>query len=99
MIVVVAHMDIAPGRAEEFIAGARTVVKETLANEPDCLGYACGRDLAEPSRFTFTEKWTDGAALRAHTKTDHFGAFGALLKEVVTGQVVDIHTVESTQTL
>lgn len=99
MIVVVAHMNIAPGRDEEFIAGARTCVAETLANEPDCLGYACSRDVSEPSRFTFVEQWTDGSALRAHTKTGHFQAFGAILKDAVTSQIVDIHTVESTKTL
>jgi quinol monooxygenase YgiN len=99
MIVVVGHMDIAPGRDEEFIAGARTVVRETLANEPECLSYACSQDLTEPSRFTFVEQWSDGAALKAHTKTEHFRAFGALMADVVVKQVVDIHTVESTRTL
>jgi quinol monooxygenase YgiN len=99
MIVVVAQMDIVAGREQDFAAAAQAVVKETLANEPDCQLYACSRDLTEPSRFVFVEQWTDNAALRAHTKTEHFRTFGAQTKELIAGQAVKIHTVESTQTL
>lgn len=99
MIVVTGIMTGAPGSEDELADAARAVVASTNANEPDCIAYDCARDVCDPSRFFFVEKWTDGAALRSHTETEHYRAFSEVAKRTVRSQVIDIHTVEKTRTL
>jgi quinol monooxygenase YgiN len=99
VIVVNGTMTCAPGEEEALAEAARIVVAATKANEPDCLGYDCARNISDPSLFVFVEKWPDGAALRNHVGTDHYQAFNEVTKRVVQSQVVELHTVEKTRTL
>jgi quinol monooxygenase YgiN len=83
MICVIATVELAKGRREEFLAVMRRLVPTVLA-EAGCLEYGPMIDVASgipgqpPLRgdtVTVVEKWQDLAALAAHLATPHMKRF------------------------
>lgn len=48
---------------------------EPTRKEPGCLQYDVHRDIKEPRRFVFIERWASQEALTGHGKTAHIAYF------------------------
>ena len=94
MILVVASILARPETAEEM---ARLTVEHCRRSraEAGCLAHAVHRDVEEPLRFVFVERWADRAALDAHatvaTVRDTVRRLGALAAERPAMMVYDAH--------
>ena len=98
MILVTAEITAKPG-SEAALADLVTSVLAPTRAEAGCAAYTCGRSVEDPSVFYFTELWEDMDALRAHTRTEHMGAFGAAVVSLADATVIDSHVIESTRRL
>lgn len=72
-IAVVATFVAKPGQEEKLKEALQGLVGPTL-KEPGALQYDLHRDLKEPRRFVFVERWASQAALEAHGKAPHIEA-------------------------
>lgn len=67
--------------------------------EPGCISHAVSRDVEEPNRFVFVERWADMAALQAHFRVPASRQFGKALAELSGGQVeMTLYQAEQIQT-
>jgi quinol monooxygenase YgiN len=91
MIHVIATIEVAAGKRDEFLAAARANLPNVLA-EDGCLEYGPAVDLAtdigaqmavREHVVTMVEKWRDLPALQAHLTAAHMIAFRARVKELV----------------
>jgi quinol monooxygenase YgiN len=73
-VEVVAEIQLVAGSEEEALAALRELIEVTHAKDDGCLLYALHRDLAEPTRLVFVEKWESPEALAAHGQSDHIAA-------------------------
>jgi quinol monooxygenase YgiN len=67
---IIARLESKP----EKVAELREVLLGLLAptrEEAGCIRYEMLENQADPTEFTFTEEWTDAAALAAHFESDH----------------------------
>jgi quinol monooxygenase YgiN len=74
MIYVVATASVKADKREEFMAGARICIAETV-KEAGCVLYDLHASVMDPTRFVFVEKWETREALTAHSKSDHLKAW------------------------
>lgn len=81
MIVVSGVMEIPADRAEDFVAMSRDLCVATR-QEPGCAAYTFARSIEDPNRFEIFEEWVDEEALTAHTRADHYRAWGRTLREI-----------------
>lgn len=72
-IAVVAISVAKPGYEEKLRAALEGIVGPTR-KEQGALQYDLHRDLHEPRRFVFFERWESEAALAAHAKSAHITA-------------------------
>ena len=79
MVIVLGTVEIHPDDVEAAVAVATALVEATR-QEPGCIQYAFGRDIAVPTRFWLSECWRDGEALAAHFTTPHMAAFRVALQ-------------------
>ena len=83
-IVVAGTFRIAPERLAALKPHFAEMAAAT-AREDGCLAYAFAEDLQDPGLLRVFERWRDHAALDAHLKATHVGAFrkavGADLRE------------------
>lgn len=93
MICVIATIETAPGRREEFLDEFRKVVPAVLADE-GCLEYAPMIDVstsigaqAPPGEnvVTVVEKWENVDALEAHLIAPHMNEYRKRVKDLVAG--------------
>jgi quinol monooxygenase YgiN len=98
MICVLATIELAPGRREEFLAEFRKIVP-TVLQEEGCLEYAPMVDvptsigLQEPLRenvVTVVEKWESVGALEAHLVAPHMNEYRKRVKDLVAGSHLSI---------
>ncbi|KWE49235.1 antibiotic biosynthesis monooxygenase [Burkholderia ubonensis] len=73
-IAVVALIVAKPGEEEKLRVALEGIVEPTR-NEPGALQYDLHRDLKEPARFVFVERWASEAALAAHAGSAHILAY------------------------
>jgi quinol monooxygenase YgiN len=73
-IAVVAISVAKPGYEEKLRAALEGIVGPTR-KEAGALQYDLHRDLHEPRRFVFVERWESEAALAAHAKSAHIAAY------------------------
>jgi len=86
-IAVVATFVAKPGHEDKLKALLQSIVGPTL-KEPGALQYDLHRDIKEPRRFVFVERWASEAALSAHNETPHIEPLGRLLKDIIeTGEI------------
>jgi quinol monooxygenase YgiN len=69
-VVVVATIQVKPGNEDEALAALTAAIAPTH-EEDGCLGYALHRDLDDPTRFIFVERWASAGALDAHGRQPH----------------------------
>ncbi len=69
MIIVTGHV-IARQDTEEAVE--RLAVEHVLRSraEPGCISHEVSRDVQQPLRFVFVERWSDMAALQAHFRVE-----------------------------
>jgi quinol monooxygenase YgiN len=93
MIHVIATIEIAPGRREDFLAAFQELVPDVRA-EKGCLEYGPAIDLAtsiadQPSPredvVTVIEKWESVEALKAHLEAPHMIRYRRTVKDIVLG--------------
>ncbi|MDA1052636.1 MAG: putative quinol monooxygenase [Planctomycetota bacterium] len=93
MIYVIATIEIAADKRDQFIAAFRANVPHVLAEE-GCIEYQPTVDLAteipvQPAEranvVTVVEKWDSLAALKAHLVAPHMVSYRETVKDLVTG--------------
>ena len=91
MIHVIATIEIAPGRREDFLAAFDEVVPDVRA-EAGCIEYGPAVDIAtpvgEPVRddvVTVIEKWASVEALATHLEAPHMQRYRRTVKDMVKG--------------
>lgn len=85
MIIIQGFIRTAPENAAKFKEAAAAVIAATR-QEPGCISYCYGEDIAEPGLFHIAERWADDGAIAAHNKAPHFLAFSAALPAIgITG--------------
>jgi quinol monooxygenase YgiN len=98
MICVIAKVEVAEGRREEFLAEFRKVVPKVLA-EDGCLEYGPMIDVPtsigaqSPPRdrvVTVVEKWESVEALEAHLMAPHMLEYRKSVKTLVSGTSLEI---------
>jgi quinol monooxygenase YgiN len=55
--------------------------------EPGCISHAVSRDVEEPNRFVFVERWTDMAALQVHFRVEASRQFAKALAQLSDGKL------------
>jgi quinol monooxygenase YgiN len=90
MIHVIATIETAAGRRDDFLAAFSQLVPDVLA-EDGCIEYGPAIDVAtalnsEPAReniVTVMEKWENVEALHAHLKAPHMLRYRERVKDIV----------------
>jgi quinol monooxygenase YgiN len=54
--------------------------------EPGCISHEVSRDVQEPRRFVFVERWSDMAALQVHFRVEASRQFGKALAALSDGK-------------
>ncbi len=100
MIYVIATIEIAAGKRNEFVKAFRANVPNVLA-EKGCLEYEPTIDLATEIKaqpavranvVTVVEKWESLDALKAHLVAPHMISYRETVKDLVKG--ISIHVLE-----
>lgn len=98
MICVIATIELAAGRQEDFLAEFRKVVPEVLTEE-GCIEYQPMVDLSteigvqapeRPDVVTVVEKWESVEALEAHLMAPHMLAYRKRVKPMVASSSLAI---------
>ena len=55
--------------------------------EPGCLSHEVSRDVEEPRRFVFVERWADMAALQVHFRVEASRQFAKNLAQLSDGKL------------
>jgi quinol monooxygenase YgiN len=71
VISLTVHLDVDPGRVEEFLEAMAAHAAASRA-EPGCRGFQLHRRLDRPASFVLWELYQDLAALSAHHASPHF---------------------------
>lgn len=79
-VVVVAHMKATEGN-EAKVEAAFTELVAATHQEDGCEAYALHKDLGDPARFTFVEKWASMDHLVTHGGQPGMSLFGDLIGE------------------
>jgi quinol monooxygenase YgiN len=91
MICVIATIEVAEGRRQDFLAEFHKVVPDVLA-EKGCLEYAPMVDVptgigaqspARPNAITVVEKWQGIEALETHLVAPHMVRYRKAVKDLV----------------
>jgi len=74
--MIVAKIFLTPGKEEEFIKAAQTIIESTHKEE-GCLEYTLYQDPSNKSNLLFFERYKNQAAIDAHFAAPYFKEFGA----------------------
>lgn len=74
-VVVVAIMTANEGQRDELEALAKEIVIPSTHDEEGCITFALHRDVRDPSRLAFIERWASSEALEKHLQQPHLAAF------------------------
>lgn len=98
MIHVIATIELAPGRRQDFLEEFHRIVPE-VHKENGCIEYGPAVDLAtdvggqQPVRdnvVTVVEKWDSVEALKAHMAAAHMKQYNSRVKDMVVGSKLAI---------
>lgn len=78
MIIVTGHVIARPDTQE---AVEQLAVEHVLRSraEPGCMSHEVSRDVQQPLRFVFVERWENMAALQAHFRVEASRTFAQLM--------------------
>jgi quinol monooxygenase YgiN len=85
MITVMATIEVNPGKGEDFIKEYRKALPKVL-KDPGAIAYILHRDLKNPDKFYFYEKYVDQKAVEFHSSTPHFKELFAKTGPYMKGQ-------------
>lgn len=85
MIIVTGSVRLLDGKRDEMLAAAEPMIAASRA-EDGCVEYRYAIDMQDDSVATFTEVWTDMAALQAHMQTPHMATFREATTPLVAGR-------------
>lgn len=98
MIIVTGTVVARDGTLDDVLSLAIAHVKRSRA-EPGCISHAVYRDLDEPLRLQFVERWTDMDALKVHFAVPASGetvrAMAALCSERPAIQIYEAREVSA----
>ena len=83
MIALLARLNVAAGKEQEFETAMRELAAQVRANEPGNQLYTLVKD---DQGYAVMEIYDDDEALRAHGASDHFKAAGAKLADLMTSR-------------
>lgn len=84
-VSVIAKIPAAPGKRAELVAALQAAL-DNAAGEEGTLVYILHEDANDPDAVWFYERYTDGAALQAHSTSDAFKKIGASLAPLMGGR-------------
>lgn len=85
MIVLHASFPIRSDRREEALELIDDLVEQSQA-EDGMLDYRATTDVQDSDVIRFFERYEDGEAFEAHTRTEHFQEFEAELPDLLDGE-------------
>jgi quinol monooxygenase YgiN len=92
MIIVLGHVDAGPGTIDDALALSLDHVRRSR-EEPGCISHQVHRDVENPYRLVFVERWTDRDALTTHFQVPESAAFAeAVTQLAVEDPVMEIYT-------
>lgn len=86
MILVTAVIQAKPGKRNKLISKSRNVVEFTRL-ESGNISYSLYASTENEDVLLMFEQWENMDALRSHTQTEHFKAFGAAIEEFLAGDM------------
>jgi quinol monooxygenase YgiN len=90
MITLSVSLQVVPDQLEAFVKAVRRQAERSFADEPGCLLFEVGQDLADDHHFTLYELYADEAAVEAHRAAPHFAVWRTAVAEyVVPGSQVN----------
>jgi quinol monooxygenase YgiN len=93
---VVATLPIKPDKTAEFEKVFADLARQVRENEKGCERYELCRSIESPNTYVVVERYTDGEALGAHSKTPYFLAFMGKVGDFVGGAPqIDVLTPKS----
>jgi len=94
MIIVLGHVDASADTIDAAVAVSLEHVRRSR-QEPGCMSHSVHRDVENPLRLVFVERWTDRDALNAHFRVPESGAFVDALTGLAVGDpVMEIFTTQ-----
>ena len=81
MLVIMGTVRIDPDRLDDARPAMERMIAASNA-EPGCLDYAYAQDLLDPGLIHISERWTDRAALKAHSQSPHMGEWRKAISKV-----------------
>lgn len=84
--VVIAELEVEPGRMASFVERAWSFAAECLANEPGCRQFQVVRLETTPNRVLFFEVYDDASAFDSHRASGHLQRFKAAFPGMVAGE-------------
>lgn len=97
MIIVTGHAIAGEGTEDEV---GRLALAHVLRSrqEPGCLSHEVSRDLENPHRLLFIERWADMAALQTHFQVPASRAFARDMERLTEGNLaMSIYRVDPTR--
>lgn len=85
MIIVTGSVRLLDGKRDEMLEAAAPMIAASRA-EDGCIEYRYAFDIQDEGVATFTEVWTDMAALQAHLQTPHMATFREATMPLVAGR-------------
>jgi len=79
MIVLTAIATTAEGKAPAIIEEIKKLTPKVL-KDPGCLGYTAHQAVDNPNKIMWYEVYENQDALKYHSQTEHFKAFGMATK-------------------
>ena len=81
MVIVTGHATAREGASAALQALALEHVRRSRT-EPGCISHEVSRDVEQPDRFVFVERWSDMAALQAHFRVPASRQFAQAITEL-----------------
>lgn len=81
-MVVVAELKSVKGKEDEMEKALLAIIPD-VKGEENTLIYTLHKDMNDPTKFLFYEKYTDADALTFHSSTPHFKALFKTIKPLL----------------
>lgn len=84
---IVARVEVLPGKEQEFIKAADSLILGTRAEEGN-ISYNLYQNPANPASFIFYEEYKDRHAMDLHAASAHFRAFGKAIEGLLASDLI-----------
>lgn len=95
MIIVTGHA-LARKDADAAMEALALEHVQRSRTEPGCISHEVSRDVEQPNRFVFVERWSDMAALQAQFRVPASRQFAKAMAQLSDGQLqISIYSAEA----